>query len=342
MSDLRRVLSQWPKIDLHRHLEGSVRLDTLSQIALEHGLDTPGSELETIRPRVQMTEQPYNYRHFLSKFEALRSFFRTREIIERVAYEAVADAAADNIVYLELRFTPSALAQEGRFELEDVTQWVIKTVRRAEADHRIRVNLIMSINRHEPIPIGQRTAELASQYQGMIAGLDLSGDEAGFSARPFGPLFDQARKAGLGITAHAGEWRGPESIRETIKHLRVDRIGHGVRAVEDLEAVRQITARGITLEVCPTSNIQSGVVGSADRHPLKQLLDLGLPVTIGTDDPSVSGITLTDEYTLAVNELGLTLDDLKQVVLNAASAAFLPASERAALAKHVQRVLAAY
>jgi adenosine deaminase len=204
------------------------------------------------------------------------------------------------------------------------------------------VNLIMSINRHEPIPIGQRTAQLASQYQGMIAGLDLSGDEAGFSARPFGPMFHQARKAGLGITAHAGEWRGPESIRETIKHLRVDRIGHGVRVVEDLETVRQIKARGITLEVCPTSNIQSGAVGSADRHPLKQLLDLGLPVTIGTDDPSVSGITLTDEYVLAMNELGLTPDDLKQVILNAVSAAFLPAGERASLAKYVQHELAAY
>jgi adenosine deaminase len=341
MLDLRSQLGNWPKIDLHRHLEGSLRLETLSEIARDYGIDSPEYGVEAIRPRVQVTEEPYSQRRFLSKFEALRHFFRTQELIERVTCEAVADAAQDNVRYLELRFTPSALAKERGFTLEQVTQWVVRAARRAETAHEIRVNLIMSMNRHEPLSTGKRTMELAMRSRGSVVGLDLAGDEALYSARPFASLFQEAKEAGLGITIHAGEWMGPENIIESVEHLNADRIGHGVRAVEDSDAVRLLRERNIALEICPTSNLQSGVVRSPRTHPMSELLRLGLPITINTDDPSVSGITLTDEYVLAVKELGLTLADLRRTILSAARAAFLPVEERAELVDWFEQALAA-
>jgi adenosine deaminase len=325
---LRSELKRWPKIDLHRHLEGSLRLSTLAEVAREHGIDLPGYEEETIRPFVQITDEPRTYRHFLAKFGVLRHFYRTREVVERITYEAVADAAEDNVRYLELRFTPSALADVGNFSLEEVTQWVIGSVRRAEQDHPLRVGLIMSMNRHEDIAIGQQIAELAVAYHDEIAGLDLAGDEVAFSARPFSELFRRAKDAGLGITVHAGEWRGSDNIIESIEHLCADRIGHGVRAIESQAVVDYLRRNQITLEICPTSNIQSGAVTDLSRHPLADLLDLGLCITINTDDPSVSDIQLTDEYVLSMSQLGLSLGGLGRAILNAVNAAFLPSAER--------------
>jgi len=339
--EIGEALKQWPKIDLHRHLEGSLRLDTLSDIAREHGVDLPGYEVETIRPYVQMADEPYTYRHFLAKFGVLRHFYKTREIIERIAYEAVADAAEDQVKYLELRFTPSAAANVRGFRLEDVTQWVISSVRKAEADHDIKVGLIMSMNRHEDMAIGKEIAELAIQYRDEIAGLDLAGDEVAFSALPFSPLFHRAKEAGLGITVHAGEWQGSENIIESIEHLHPDRIGHGVRAIENSRAIRIIKDRNVTLEICPTSNHQSGVVEKLNEHPLADLQNLGLLITINTDDPSVSNIVLSDEYELAVTELGLTIAGLKQAIMNAARAAFLPAGEKEELESWFKQALIA-
>jgi adenosine deaminase len=341
MSDLRSKLRTWPKIDLHRHLEGSLRLATLSDIAKEHGVDLPGYEVETIRPFVQMTDdESHTYRNFLAKFGVLRHFYKTQEVVERVTYEAVADAAEDNVRYLELRFTPSALGNLGKFSMSDVTRWVIRSVREAEADHDIRVGLIMNMNRHEDISIGRQIADLAISNKDEIAALDLGGDEVAFSARPFASLFKRAKETGLGITVHAGEWRGSENVIESIEHLHADRIGHGVRVVENSDVVQFVKDRKIALEICPTSNLQSGVVSSPQHHPLSDLLDLGLAITINTDDPSISNIELTDEYVLAVTKLGLTIDGLKKAIMNAAHAAFLPPDEKQELVAWFKEALA--
>lgn len=333
MSDLRARLKRWPKIDLHRHLEGSLRLETLAEVARQHGVGLPGYEVETIRPYVQVTEgEPHTYSNFLAKFGVLRYFYQTQQVVERVTYEAVADAAADNVRYLELRFTPTALADQRNFSVEDVTGWVIGSVREAEQDHDIRVGLILNMNRHENLDVGWEIARLAVRHKDQVVGLDLGGDEVEFSARPFAPLFQHAKREGLGITVHAGEWQGSENIAESVNYLGAQRIGHGVRAIENADVVNLLCRRRIALEICPTSNLLSGVVPSPSDHPLTDLLDSGIAITINTDDPSISNIDLTDEYALAVSELGLTTDNLKQAVVNAAKAAFLPPDERAELA----------
>ncbi len=330
---LRASLHAWPKIDLHRHLEGSLRLETLAEIALEHGIDLPSYDLEALRPYVQMTEneQP-GFHRFLQKFKLLRRFYTTREAVQRIAYEAVADAAADNIRYLELRFTPVALAHAQSFRYDDVISWVGEAVQRAQAEHDIIVRLIVSVNRQEPgtAPAVIETAmEYAARYG--IVGIDVAGDEVNFPLTPFVPIFKKARQAGLHVTAHAGEVSGAHRVQEAIELLDAERIGHGIHCIENSRVVRLVYERQVALEICPTSNLQTGVMRTWGHHPLPDLYHLGLRVTINTDDPSVSSTTLTDEYYIVLTTMQMQMDDLRRMILNSVQAAFLPPEDKAAL-----------
>ncbi|MGD1995869.1 MAG: adenosine deaminase [Anaerolineae bacterium] len=327
--ELRSPLQILPKVDLHRHLEGSLRLQTLSEIAMEHGIDLPAHSIEELRPYVQITDESPDFHGFLAKFRLLRRFYRSREAVERVAYEAVADAAADNIRYLELRFNPVALSRAQEFALKDVVEWVDGAIGRAQADHDITARLILQIGREESPRVAEEIAELALAYRGQgVVGIDLAGDELNYPSPPFAHLFYRARQEGLGITVHAGEVGDAQNVLEAIRQFHAHRIGHGVRVVENSEAVRFARKHRVTLEVCPTSNLQTGAVRRLSQHPLPDLMALGLHVTINTDDPSVSDTTLTDEYMVAMTAIGLELKEIHRTVLNAVDAAFLPEGER--------------
>lgn len=332
-SDLIQNIRALPKIDLHRHLEGSVRLETLIEIAQDYGIEMPEYDVETLRPFVQMMpDETHNYQHFLGKFSTLRQFFRSPDIIRRVTQEAVADAAADNVHYLELRFTPPALSNIIRCSYEEVIGWVCDAAAEAARDHAITVRLIVSMNRHESVQNGEKVlqAALACHARGVVA-LDLAGNESQYPAQPFYPLFERAKAAGLFITIHAGEWAGAEGVREALTCLHADRIGHGVRSIEDPELVAELAEHGTALEICPSSNYDSGVVTDWLRHPLAPLYRQGVKITINTDDPVISAITLSDELMRVITRLSLGLEDVKQAVLNAAGAAFLPPAERETL-----------
>ena len=329
-----------PKIDLHRHLEGSLRLETLLEIAREFGLDLPASDVEKLRPFVQITDDPPNHEVFLSKFQVLRHFYRSPETISRLAYEAVADAALDNIHYLELRFSPQALARVRGFDLAEATDWVITAVQQASRDFNIQVGLIITLVRHEPVAQAHQVAHIAYDRVGKgIVGIDLAGDEVKYPPAPFTPIFKTAKEVGLGVTVHAGEWASAVGVRQAIEELYADRVGHGVRAIENSWVLKLIQERAVALEVCLTSNLQTGVVHSVSHHPLVDMLDLNLLATLNTDDPSVSNLTLTDEYEVAVQELGLPYLQLRRMVMNAASAAFLPEEDRQKLTAYFQDVL---
>lgn len=341
-ASLRQQIVALPKVELHRHLEGAVRLNTLIEIAREYKIELPTYDPDGLRNYVQITaDSPMDSTHFLSKFELLRRFYYSPEVIQRVAHEAVEDAAADNIKYMELRFTPKALSKLMSFPFDQVVEWVCQAVNAAQRTCNIKVRLIVSMNRHESVKEGERAlqAALAHRDAGVVA-LDLAGQEAGYAAAPFFPVFKQAQQAGLGITVHAGEWAGPGNIRDAIVHMGAKRIGHGVRVVEDSTVTQLARERGTVFEVCPTSNIQSGAVSNKQHHPLRDMADLGLKTTINTDDPSVSNITLSDEFLFANQELGLTLDEIKKAILNGAKSAFLPDEERAALVSYFSDALA--
>lgn len=339
LRDLRKIIFDLPKIDLHRHLEGSLRLSTLSEIAHQHGVDLPSLSLEELRPFVQVVDEPPDFHSFLAKFKLLRRFYSSREAVMRIAYEAVADAAADNIRYLELRFNPVAQALNQGFGFEEVVDWVIEATQQAQAQYAIQVRLIIQIGRHEP-QYARQLAEIAvDRQQSGLVGLDLAGDEINYPVTEFIDVFRWAKTQGLHITVHAAEAGPAGNIREAIEKLEADRIGHGVRAREDLSIVDLLRKHRVTLEMCPTSNLQTGIIPKLSQHPLYAFHQIGIPVTINTDDPSISNITLTDEYEVAVRGANVPFRILPEMILNAAQSAFLPDGERARLVGWFERVL---
>ena len=234
--------------------------------------------------------------------------------------------------YLELRFTPVALTRVQNLALADVMDWVVESACQAGLEFGVTVRLIASVNRHESVALAEQVASLAIERKdkGIVA-LDLAGNEADFSAAPFAGVFQQAKKCGLFLTVHAGEWGGAANVREAIEVLDADRIGHGVHVLDDPAVVELARERQIPFEVCLTSNSQTGVVPSLTEHPLRRMIQAGLNVTLNTDDPSISRITLGDEYRLAVERVGVQGDELAGCVLQAANAAFLPGAERGKL-----------
>jgi adenosine deaminase len=340
ISSLRAQLHILPKVDLHRHLEGSLRLQTLAEIAREHGIDLPSYDIEYLRPFVTVAGEEPDFHRFLEKFRLLQRFYPSRAAVERIAYEAVADAAEDNIKYLELRFNPLAQARVQGFSLDEVTSWICGAVTRAQRDYEMRVNLILSIRRDVSLDVAAEIADLAvAHLSDGVVGLDLTGDEIGYPADRFIDVFRRAHQEGLQVTVHAGEAGGAENVRQAVELLGAQRIGHGIRAIENSQVVHLLQERKVALEVCPTSNLQTGAVRQFGQHPLMDLLALDLRVTINTDDPSVSDTTLTDEYVVAMLTMGMTFDQIKRAIVIAADSAFLPSEEREQLVEWFRKEL---
>jgi adenosine deaminase len=327
--DLRTILHNLPKIDLHRHLEGSLRLATLAEIAQENAVDLPSWSLEELRPYVQVVDgDTPDFHSFLAKFKLLRRFYSTPDAVRRVTREAIVDAAADNVRYLELRFNPVALGHNQGFSFEDVTDWVIEASNEAQQACSIEVRLIVQIGRHEP-QYARQLAEIAvAKKDKGIVGIDLAGDEINFPVTQFIEIFRWTKAQGLHVTCHAAEAGPAINVVEAIKLLGAERIGHGVQARGNDKVIELLRSERITLEMCPTSNLQTGIIPRLSQHPLFAFHRLGIPVTINTDDPSISNTTLTDEFLVANRGIGVPFRDLRQITLNAAEAAFLPEPEK--------------
>ncbi len=339
LRDLRTIIFNLPKIDLHRHLEGSLRLSTLAEIAHQHGVDLPSWSLEELRPYVQVVDDTPDFLGFLAKFKLLRRFYSSREAVMRVAYEAVADAAIDNICYLELRFNPVALALSQGFSFEEVVDWVISATKEAQVDYPIQTRLIVQIGRHEPQYARQLTEIAIDRQNEGIVGIDLAGDEINYPGDNFVDVFQLAKKQGLHITVHAAEAGPPLNVKEAIEKLGAERIGHGVRAMEDLSVIDLLNKRQIPLEMCPTSNLQTGIIPKLGQHPLFAFYQIGIPVTINTDDPSISNTTLTDEFLVTTRGVGVPFRALPLMILTAAKAAFLPEPEKKRLVDWFDKAL---
>jgi adenosine deaminase len=310
------------------------------EIARAHNIVTPFTTTQLGQLVQVQNSEPFTYQNFLAKFTTLRLFYRSPEVIHRVAREAVEDAARDNVRYMEMRFTPVALSRAERFAMDDVIDWVCESSQAAAKEFGITVRLIASVNRHEDPALAEQVAWMAAKrVNGCIVGLDLAGNEAEFNAQPFIGIFHEAQQAGLHLTVHAGEWAGAESVREALVDLNAERIGHGVRVLEDDKVVAIARERKTPFEVCVTSNYQTGVVPSLQAHPLMKMLELGLNVTLGTDDPSISQITLSDEYRQALGSLGMSIAQIKQSILTAAQSSFLPDTEKKKLVSQIKNEL---
>jgi adenosine deaminase len=309
-------------------------------IANQHGITIPADVLRLSTLVQIQAEDKFTFQNFLAKFNTLRLFYRSPDAIHRITREAVEDAAKDNVKYLELRFTPVALSRAERFPLHDVIDWVITSSQEAAQKNGMIVRLIASVNRHESTDLAEQVAWLAAEHlnHGMV-GLDLAGNEAEFPAAPFIPIFKEAKQSGLHVTIHAGEWGPAIHVKQAIEDFETERVGHGVRILEDENIIAVACEHSTALEVCITSNYQSGVASSLEDHPLMKMYDRGLNVTINTDDPSVSRITLSHEYYTACEDLHMPQKILKQRIIAAAKASFLPNDEKDQLVKQLQKDL---
>ncbi|MDQ7028999.1 MAG: adenosine deaminase [Ardenticatenia bacterium] len=322
----RHGLHRWPKIELHRHLEGCVRFQTAWKWA-QTSPALAGLSHDALRQRIEF-DGVRNFTHFLNRFAVLRQLYTCREAIEQVAWEAVEDAAAEHIRYLELRFSPDHFASYAGFDMEAVTTWILNVAGEAARAHNIRVRYVLTIARNYDEKTAAEILAIALRHRDRgVVGLDLAGNELLYPDISFADLFARAREEGLGVTVHAGEAGSAASVWKAVEELGAHRIGHGIRSVDDAHLLRVLRERRIALEVCLTSNVQTGVVPSLLDHPLPRLVRAGVPLTLCSDDPRISHITLTDEWRNAL-DLGLSIEQLVEFTVQAVEHAFLTPGEK--------------
>jgi adenosine deaminase len=319
-----------PLIDLHRHLEGSLRLQTMLDLARQHNLPLP-RDLERLRPEVQVTDPQPDLMAFLRKMERGRLVFADLDACARIAYESVEDASRDGLAYLELHFSPGFIAGPHHLSLAGVVEAVADGAQRAARDTGVRVNLIGIMSRTFGVEAAMRELEALLAHHEQIVALDLAGDEIAWPGALFVEHIRRGRSAGWHITIHAGEADGPQSVWQAIHALGAERLGHAVHAAEDPALVDLLAERRIVVESSLTSNVQTSTVPGYSQHPLRSFLERGVLATINTDDPGTSGITFTHEITVAAPAAGLSQQMIRQAQANALEIAFLSAEEKARL-----------
>lgn len=326
-----------PLIDLHRHLDGNVRLQTILEVGSAHNLPLPARNIEGLRPHVQVTTPQPGVMAFISKFKWMTGILVNLDICRRIAYENLEDARREGLDYVELRFSPWFMASAHQLDPAGIVEAVVDGVKAGERDFNVHANLIGILSRTYGVEIAKlEILALLTQRQHLVA-LDLAGDEANWPAELFEEHFRLAREAGWHITVHAGESSGPESIWQAVDKLGAQRIGHGVRAVEDPSLMNYLRDRSIGIESNLTSNVQTSTVPDYRSHPLRQFLEYGILATINTDDPGISGIDIHYEYRVAAPAAGLTPEMIRQAQRNALEVAFLTQEEKSNLLRKKAR-----
>ena len=320
----------WPKAELHCHLDGSLRLPTLLDLARRQGKSNvlPADSVEALEEILKQIDHSETLEAYLAWFRYTIPLMQTREALRQIAYELAEDNARENVRYLEVRYAPILHTEEG-LTLEQVNDAVLDGLRQAEQDFGIRTAVIVCGLRDRYESASLRQAELAVAYQrrGVVA-FDLAGGEAGHPPKHHLHAFYYARNHLLNLTVHAGESFGPESIHQAVFYCGAHRIGHGITLERDPELMKYFVDHQIPLEICPTSNVQTHVVPSYEAHPLRRYVEAGLPVTINTDNRLFSRTTVTNELHLVHERCGLSATQLREVALNGFRAAFLPWDEK--------------
>ncbi|QKN81710.1 adenosine deaminase [Scandinavium goeteborgense] len=325
-----------PLTDIHRHLDGNIRAQTILELGRQHNIALPASTLDTLRPHVQVTSLEPDLVSFLSKLDWGVKVLADLDDCRRVAYENIEDAARNGLHYVELRFSPGYMAMTHNLPVAGVVEAVIAGVKQGCRDFPVQANLIGIMSRTFGETACEQELNALLAHRDSITALDLAGDELGFPGSLFLNHFNRARDAGWRITVHAGEAAGPESIWQAIRELGAERIGHGVKAVEDRALMDFLAEQRIGIESCLTSNIQTSTVPSLERHPLKVFLEHGVLASLNTDDPAVQGIDIIHEYEVAAPAAGLSEVQIRQAQINGLEIAFLSAQEKQALIEKVK------
>jgi adenosine deaminase len=318
-----------PKAELHVHLEGTAPPALIRRLAQRNGITVP--------ERLFASEDTFAWRDFLDflrAYDDAASAIRTGEDYRDVTYEYLASCAAEGAVYVELIASLDHGALVGLDDAEHIAgiaQGIDDAYERHGVVGRVLSSCVRNFGVEAALDVARRTVALDHPY---IVGFNMGGDEAGYPAQDFAEAFAIVSDAGLRCSVHAGEHAGPESVRAALALPGVERISHGVRAIEDPELVAELAERGTVLEICPTSNVALGVFSSYEEHPLPALRAAGVRVTLGSDDPPYFGTTIGREYALAHERLGCALDDLREITQTALDAGFLNADLRVKLSDH--------
>ena len=305
----RRLIEALPKAELHLHLDGSVRVATALELAGSRGIEAPAT-WEGMFDALVAPERCRDQAELLRAFDLPIALMQDADALERITDELVESKAAEGVRYVEIRWGP-LLHVAGGLSLADGIEAVVRGAEDAAARTGTVVRLIATALRSHDPDDNLRMAETASRFRARgLTGWDLAGPEAAFPDPLFhGRAFEAARAGGLRITVHAGEWGGAAQVRRALE-VEPERIAHGEAASDDPALVKELRARGVCLDLCPTSNVQAGIVPSLAEHALVRLHRAGAPVTLSTDDTTVSDVSLTEEYGRAVAEIGLTLPEL--------------------------------
>ncbi|MGH2635250.1 MAG: adenosine deaminase [Actinomycetota bacterium] len=317
------------KVDLHRHLEGSVRLQTMIDLYRAAGDPLPESTPGELARRAQVLAPMAGLEDVLAVFEIAQGAFRDPEAAERIAYEAVEDLALDRVRLAELRFSPDFLCRPHALDWDEAFAGIVRGVTRAAREHDVAVGLIAIASRNYGMESAERTVEFALEHREELVAFDLAGDERAYPPSMYVDALAPLAGSGLGLTVHYGESGGPQFPREAIEALGPSRLGHGVSVAHDPEVTALARERGVTLEMCPTSNHRTHAVPRLADHPARRLLDEGERVTINTDNPGLFAIDLTNELEVCRRELGFSDDELRRVTDHAIEASFLDPTAKA-------------
>ncbi|MCC7367287.1 MAG: adenosine deaminase [Chloroflexi bacterium] len=331
-----------PKAELHVHLEGAVQPETLLTLAQRNGVQLPANTVEEMRHWIQFRD----FDHFIDVFRAACRCMRTAADYELVTVELGANLARQGVLYAEVTFSESVHHMMG-VPRREYFDGLARGRARALAEHGIELAWIFNIVRqwkdgNQVVPLADETlaASIEGREIGVVA-LGLAGAEAGAPPEPFAPWFDKARAAGLHSAPHAGEHDGPSSVWGALRALGAERIGHGVRAIEDPSLVSHLATTGTPLDVCPLSNVRLGVAASLERHPLPTLLKAGVVLTVNSDDPSLFNTSLSDDYAALIEPMGLGVEQIDELILNGFRSTFVPEPRKAAMVAAAQQELAA-
>jgi len=324
LEDFRKL----PKTDLHCHLDGSVRVKTILEIAQQRNIELPASSEKELGKVLAAGAKRKSLRDYLTSFDITLSIMQDEEDIARIAEELCVDAWADGVWYLEVRFSP-ILHQNKGLPLTRVMNAVIEGLKAGELKTGIKTGIIVcgirSINPANSLQLAELTVAYKSKG---VVGFDLAGNEDHYPAKDHKDAFYLIRRNNVPCTVHAGEAWGPDSIRQALHDLSAHRIGHGTRLKEDGDLLNYVNDHRIPLECCLSSNVHVGTVPELEVHPLKFYFDYGLRVTINTDNRLISDTTVSEEYYIAHKVLGLKPSEIKNIIVMGFKSAFLPYAER--------------
>ena len=326
-----------PKTDLHLHLDGSLRLETVLDLAREQGIRLPASTAAELGRLVRMGEGERSLERYLAAFDYTLAVLQEKDAIERCAYELAADCASENVRYMEVRFSPILHTRPG-LSLKDSVESVRDGLWRAERELGIQTGIILCGIRHINPESSLVLAQLALEYKGAgVVGFDLAGAEEHFPAKKHREAFFLILNNNINCTVHAGEAFGPSSIAQAVHYCGAHRIGHGTRLREDPDLMAYVNDHRIALEMCLSSNVHTGAIQRLADHPIKEYLDAGLRVTLNTDNRLMSNTSLVREFMLASEHCGLTLHDIEDIILYGFKSAFLPLKRKKELLGTVYR-----